>query len=256
VQPSNGQHEPQRESAGARATPWLRRLLWPPDPIAGILLLAALFDWISGNPVHALFLGIVGVALGRETLRRRRARAVRSSPVAFPAAEDDRASHSRTPGGVVLIGGGGSIALSRSAQDSDTHRAATAGYRAALFAVGGVVYAVVVASFARYSWPATVAVASLGAAVVTWGWEGRPEAPPSRARLPRRGVIAWAAVFVASALWELSALLMQPTLTTDSPIHPTISVLSDPVLASFAGRIIVLLLWLGAGWYVIRRGNG
>jgi hypothetical protein len=233
-------------------TPGWRRLLWPPDLIAGILLLAAFFDWISGNAVHALFLGCVGIILGRETLQRRRAARV-------PLDEDPAIAEADDPseggiGGTLLVGGDGRVTVDESAERSHAG-VAGARYRVALFALGGIVYAVVVASFARYSWPATLAVASLGAAVVAAGWEGPRESRSARARLPRRGAIAWAAVLIAGALWELSALLLQPTLTTDSLTHPTISVLTDPLLATYAGRAVVLLLWLAAGWYLMQRGD-
>jgi hypothetical protein len=83
-----------------------------------------------------------------------------------------------------------------------------------------------------------------GAAV----WRRAPGGPE---RLPRAGLVAWAAVFVALGLWELSALLLQPSLTTDSYAHPTISVLLDPVLAGHLGRSVVLSLWLASGWYLV-----
>ena len=63
--------------------------------------------------------------------------------------------------------------------------------------------------------------------------------------------MAWAAVFVTLGLWELTQLLLQPTLTTDSYAHPTISVLSDPVLATHPGRSIALFVWLALGWFLV-----
>jgi hypothetical protein len=54
-------------------------------------------------------------------------------------------------------------------------------------------------------------------------------------------------------LWELTQLLLQPSLTTDSWRHPTISVLSDPILASHPGRTIGLILWLLFGWFLLDR---
>ena len=57
----------------------------------------------------------------------------------------------------------------------------------------------------------------------------------------------------ALSLWELISLLLQPSLTTDSYAHPTISVLTDPVLASHPGRTIVLILWLAFGWFLLRQ---
>jgi len=67
------------------------------------------------------------------------------------------------------------------------------------------------------------------------------------------GVRAWAAVFVAAGLWELSALLQQPTLRVSSEAHPTISFLMDPVLATHLGRSVSLALWLAVGWLLLRR---
>ena len=67
------------------------------------------------------------------------------------------------------------------------------------------------------------------------------------------GTLAWVAVLVAGCLWELGALLQQPSLTTDSYSHPTVSTLTDPVLANSPGRAVVLLGWLALGWYLVER---
>jgi hypothetical protein len=58
---------------------------------------------------------------------------------------------------------------------------------------------------------------------------------------------------VAGCLWELSSLLQQPTLTTSSYAHPTISTLTDPALSTWAGRSIVFAGWLGLGWFPVER---
>jgi hypothetical protein len=75
--------------------------------------------------------------------------------------------------------------------------------------------------------------------------------PPER--VSRVGAIAWTTVFVSFALWELTALLLQPSLTTDSYAHPTISVLMDSVLATSFGRSLFLLVWLAVGWALLDR---
>lgn len=113
---------------------------------------------------------------------------------------------------------------------------------------GAALYAAVVGWFARYSWPATVAVAGLGAAVVAAGWR-KPQETPAASSSPR----LWGVLLVAGGLWELSALLQQPDLTTESQAHPTISTLTDPLLASHGGRSTVLGVWLALGWYLVRR---
>ncbi len=114
-----------------------------------------------------------------------------------------------------------------------------------------VAYAVFIGSFARYSWPSSLAVVGVGAAGVAIAWR-RPIGPdPDPTPLDPAGTMAWVGVFVVLALWELSALLLQPSLTTSSQAHPTISTLMDPVLATNLGRSITLLLWLAFGWFLV-----
>ncbi len=114
-----------------------------------------------------------------------------------------------------------------------------------------VAYAVFIGSFARYSWPSSLAVVTVGAAGVAIAWR-RPIGPdPDPTPVDPAGTMAWVGVFVVLALWELSALLLQPSLTTSSQAHPTISTLMDPVLATHLGRSITLLLWLAFGWFLV-----
>jgi hypothetical protein len=119
--------------------------------------------------------------------------------------------------------------------------------------VGAAIYAGVVGSFSRYSWPVTACIIGLGTVVVLIGWHGPVRARPAGGRLPVAGTLAWIAVLVAGCLWELGALLQQPSITTDSYSHPTISTLTDPVLATSPGRAVVLLAWLALGWYLAER---
>src|SRR5207302_6925300 len=107
--------------------------------------------------------------------------------------------------------------------------------------VCGAAYAGLVGSFSRYSWPATAGIIGLGTIVVVIGWHGPLRARPAGGRLPVAGTLAWAVVLVAGCLWELGALLQQPSRTTDSYAHPTISTLTDPVLATSPGRSALLL---------------
>jgi hypothetical protein len=119
--------------------------------------------------------------------------------------------------------------------------------------LGAVGYAVVVGGFGRYSWPATVAVVIPAATVLGLAWRGPLHARPTPGRVHPAGVLAWASVFVAIALWELTQLLLQPSLTTDSHAHPTLSVLTDPLLATHPGRSAALLLWVALGGFLVRR---
>jgi hypothetical protein len=186
------------------------------DPvIVAIFVLAGIFEVLTGDPVvHASVLFTVAAALAWEALRRGRRDAV----------ESDR--------GIV---GRGRPSVSP------------------LLVLAGLSYAFIVALFGRYSWPATVGVVAPGAAGVVVAWRTPSREDPPTSRLDSRGAAAWAAVFVALALWELAALLLQPSLTTPSQAHPTISTLMDPILASYIGRSMVLTLWLAFGWYLVRR---
>jgi hypothetical protein len=117
----------------------------------------------------------------------------------------------------------------------------------------GALYAAVVGSFIRYSWPATVAVIGLGAAVVLLSWPEPVRRRPIPGPLPRRGTALWGGLLVAGGSWELSALLQQPNLAVDSYAHPTLSSLADPLLGSHLGRSLALAVWLAVGWLVVRR---
>jgi len=85
------------------------------------------------------------------------------------------------------------------------------------------------------------------------GWRGPSRSRPAPAKLLAIGLALWGAVLAAGCLWELSSLLQQPSLTTSSYAHPTISTLTDPVLGTWVGRSIFLAAWLGLGWFVVDR---
>jgi hypothetical protein len=114
---------------------------------------------------------------------------------------------------------------------------------------GALTIALAVGDFERYSWQATAVVWTLAgvAALICWP-PPRSEADP----LPRTGVVVWAGWAVTLGLWELAALLGQPSLMTGSWARPTISVLMDPVLATYPGRVGVFAVWLLAGWALCR----
>jgi hypothetical protein len=183
------------------------------DPVVDILLLAGVFDGISGNPVHSILLLSTGIALGRAD------------------------------------------ALGRHPQPSENPGRLAAGRRrpSSLALAFAIAYAFLVGGFARYSWPATVAVVIPGTIALVVAWRDGADHPPAVGPIDRVGAVAWASVFVVAGLWELTALLLQPSLTTDSAAHPTISVLTDPILATHPGRSIALLLWAAGGWFVMRR---
>jgi hypothetical protein len=119
--------------------------------------------------------------------------------------------------------------------------------------IGGLGYTVAAGGLAPFSWPAMVAVAAPGLVGVMSAWRASPRPSAQAAPMHAGGVAAWAAVLVVLALWELGALLLQPSLTMGSPLHPTISVLLDPALGSHLGRSVGFAVWLALGWFLVRR---
>lgn len=204
------------------------------QPIVAILLLISFFTALSGKPLDALLLATVAVALAWDAgmnSRRAAARALaaRAAPAGSPAEEPAKQGAWRLRSGPPRL------------------RLVAAGSAAA------VVYALTVGSFARYSWPATAGIVGIGASVVVVGWGGPTRHRPMPDKFTRIGVFTWGTLFVVACLWELAALLMQPNIETSSYAHPTISTLTDPLLASAPGRIIALLGWIALGAYLVER---
>ena len=200
------------------------------EPIVVLLLIIGFMSWISGKPLDGLLIILAGTGLAWDAGRRSR----QTSPAVVSPAETSAATASP---------------VEASPAEAGARRRRPALLAAGL--AGGALYAVVVGSFSRYSWPATVAVAGLGAAVVAVGWRGPRHTRPAPPRPPAVGLALWGAVFVAACLWELWSLLEQPNLATSSYAHPTISTLTDPVLSTWAGRSVVLAAWLGLGWFLV-----
>jgi len=270
---------------GARALPshLANALAGLREPIVVILLIIGFMSWISGKPLDGLLILLAGVSLAWDAGRRSRqagpaeASSAEASSAEASSAEASSAEASpREPGSAAredavqaaTAAAPSPAGLAAPDATTDAPPAPTAagqaggpGARArwrrpallAAWLAGGALYAVVTGSFSRYSWPATVPVAGLGAAVVAIGWRGPRHPRPPTPRPPAVGLALWGVVFVAACLWELWSLLEQPDLATSSYAHPTISTLTDPVLSTWAGRSIVLAGWLGLGWFLVER---
>ena len=115
---------------------------WSAAVVILILVLAAFFDAISGNPIHSILLFGAAAALVSERLRSP-ARGVAKPALTVPA-----------PPGWILV-------------------------------MTGLLYAVLIGEFGRYSWPATVAVLAPGAAAL------------------------FLATMAANVLWVFSSTLLQ-----------------------------------------------
>jgi hypothetical protein len=238
------------------------------EPIVVLLLIIGFMSWISGKPLDGLLIMLAGAGLAWDAGRRSR----QTSPAVVSPAEASTATASPVEASPAEVGPAEArpVEADPAAREDAVLTAAGAPpapiaggpagtarrRRPALLAAGltgGVLYAVVVGSFSRYSWPATVAVAALGAVVVAIGWRGPRHTRPAPPRPPLAGLVLWGVLAVACCLWELWSLLEQPNLATSSYAHPTISTLTDPVLSTWAGRSIVLAAWLGLGWFLVER---
>jgi hypothetical protein len=204
-----------------------------------ILLAIAFFTAISGKPVDGVLMLIVAVGLAWDAGRRGRGDRLSAAGQAVEVS-----SGADRPAGVAS-------AKARTPRRRGGSRRRLLVLTALL--AGGAAYAGVMGSFSRYSWPATAGIISLGTVVVLVGWHGPLRDRPVRGRLPVIGTLAWACVLVIGGLWELGTLLLQPSITTDSSAHPTISTLTDPVLGASPGRSVVLAAWLAVGWYLVQR---
>jgi hypothetical protein len=222
-------------------------------PIVAILLLIALFTTISGKPLDGFLMLIVATLLVWDATRSRmRDPGVTAPGVRMPAGPSLARTDSQTLSGPAPSR---AVAPSGAARPSRT-AAPRRGMRRLLaplgLAVGGL-YAGLVGSFSRYSWPATIAVVALGCLMVAIGWQGPLRQRQAPSGQPLRRTWLWAVVLITGGLWELSSLLQQPHLTTDSYAHPTISALTDPLLASHPGRSVALAAWLLIGWFLVGR---
>jgi hypothetical protein len=214
------------------------------QPIVIILLLIAFFSAISGKPLDGLLMLLVAGGLAWDAARA-----------------GSREAAAAPPGGAGSLPQPG-LSATVSAEPPDPRPALAGrrprrGWRTAAaglaWVAAGLGYAVVVGSFARFSWPATMAVVGVATVVIVIGWQGPVRARPDPGPLPRPGAALWGGVLLAGGLWELGSLAQQPGLDITSYAHPTISALTDPVLASHPGRSLALAVWLLIGWYLVRR---
>jgi hypothetical protein len=199
------------------------------QPTVAILLLIALFTTVSGKPLDGFLMLAVATLLAFDAARSR-LRSANGYPGSSPGAQPVAS------------------ALADQPRRSLRRLSATAAWL-----VAGAIYCAVVGSFSRYSWPVTASVIALGCLMIAIGWQGPLRSRPPLRGKPLRRAWLWAVVLVSGGLLELGSLLEQPHLTTDSYAHPTVSALTDPLLASHPGRSAVLGGWLLAGWFLAGR---
>jgi hypothetical protein len=87
---------------------------------------------------------------------------------------------------------------------------------------------------------------------VVSAWFAAPRPPAEAVPVQPGGAAGWAAVFVALGLWELGAWLLQPTLTTGSPV-PSFGALLRRVMGTRSGRVGVMVGWAWLGVHFLAR---
>jgi hypothetical protein len=201
-------------------------------PVVLTFVTGAVFSYLSGDTFRAVYLLVLGLALAWDHVHRR---------VPQPSAAVAENGSGPSEGGAVF------------SHDSAELRRAAMRRLLVPAVIAAVGYSVIVALFQRYSWPATILIAIPSTAGVLLAWRVSAGSQREPGRLSAVGLAAWAFVWVGASVWELTALFLQPTLSTDSHAHPTLSYLANPVLASMPGRSVVLFGWLAFGWYLARR---
>lgn len=231
-------------------------------PLVAILLLMSFFTVLSGKPVDGLLLFSVASALSWDAgLQARRAAVLQQSLASVRIGSEDTGDHPPGGAGVADRDGAGDPAGAAAAVMDDAYQEpvwqlASRRPSARLILIGmalAIIYVMVVGSFTRYSWPATFGIVAIGATVVVIGWGGPIRRRTVPGKFTRKGVLIWSTLLVSCGLWELSALMMQPNFETSSYDHPTISTLTDPLLATPVGRSFALLCWLGLGLFLVLR---
>lgn len=102
------------------------------------------------------------------------------------------------------------------------------------------------AAFARpLTLPARAAILLPGTALLLWGVRRAPIQP---VRVTQATVVTWFGLGVLFCAWELVAYY-----SGNDPGHPTFSILTDPIFATYPGRVVGYLLWLTTGFWLASR---
>jgi hypothetical protein len=106
-------------------------------------------------------------------------------------------------------------------------------------------YALAAATARPLTDPATWTVLVPGFALAVYGLRRTPRRV---VRTDTRTVVTWIGLGLAFCAWEVLAFYWG-----NDPAHPTLSLLADPVLDTYPGRLAGYLVWFGAGAWLVSR---
>lgn len=109
-----------------------------------------------------------------------------------------------------------------------------------------LMYAVLAAFCRPLTAPAAIVVLLPGVAL--FALMARRRVPPERAACSRGAVVPWVVLVLLFCGWELTAALWG-----NDSAHPTFSLLLDPILETYPGRLLGWIAWLGVGRWLVTR---
>ena len=118
-------------------------------------------------------------------------------------------------------------------------------------AITGVLGVVLVLA-PRHSWVDLAVFIAIGVTVLLVAWEPAPERVQRPHKALLRSMWMWSMLAVAICLWEATAFVLSVTLPGGNENYPTISVLLDPFVENVRGRLVLVGLWLAAGYGLLR----
>jgi hypothetical protein len=109
-------------------------------------------------------------------------------------------------------------------------------------------YAWIASGFQPFTRPSLIAIVGGGIVAIVAGAQLRLGVAPREAASPPRGAWSWAVLAAATSAWELQSFLQHPRHD-----HPTLSSLTNILLASHPARALALVAWLAAAVWLARR---
>jgi hypothetical protein len=110
---------------------------------------------------------------------------------------------------------------------------------------GAVTYALLAATARPLTLPAAFAVLAPGLTLLWWGARRGTD---RWVYAGRSTILLWTGLGLLFCAWELVALF-----TGNDVAHPTLSILADPLLDTYPGRVVGYLLWLATGAWLVNR---